>query len=347
MPKPATLSDIARKSKVSISTVSLVLRDRPGIPDKTRQRVFAAASAVGYAKKPRVILGRARQHPKLSTLGLILKADPNLPPQANPFYSYVLAGIEQACRRNHINLLYATMPVDGDNVPVEMPRLLEEDTVDGLLLVGALVGDALHQMLVAKHVPVVLVDAYAEREDYDAVLSDNARGAHQAMAYLIGRGHKEIALVGGHPNAYPSLRERRDAYERALSAHGLTGRYFADSVAADGDLTNAITELLRGHSEITALFGVNDEAAITAIHAAQSLGKRVPQDLSVVGFDDIDLAHKLMPPLTTMHVDKIGMGRIAVQLLADRVQYPESETIITLVQPRLVERASVQDLAVL
>lgn len=331
---------------MSVSTVSLVLRDRPGIPDKTRQRVIAAASALGYVKKPRVLMARSRQgHPKLSTLGLILKADYDVPPQANPFYSYVLAGIEQACRRNHVNLLYATMPVDGDNVPVEMPRLLTEDAVDGLLLVGALVGDALHELLRAKHVPVVLVDAYAEREGYDAVLSDNPRGAYHAMSYLIGRGHEHIALVGGHPNAYPSLQQRRDAYERALSAQGLTGRYFADTTTAGGDVTAATRELLDRYPQITALFGVNDEAAITAMHVAQSSGRRVPDDLSVVGFDDIDAARSMMPPLTTMRVDKVGMGRIAVQLLADRVEFPESETITTLLQPRLMERASVRDMA--
>lgn len=345
MAKTATLTDIAKKSRVSVSTVSLVLRDRPGIPDKTRQRVIAAASALGYVKKPRVILGRTRQaHPKLSNLGLLLKADHGVPPQANPFYSYVLAGIEQACRRNHINLLYATVPVDADNVPVEMPRLLEEDTVDGLLLVGALVGDVMDQLLRAKHVPVVLVDAYAALEGYDAVLSDNARGAYQAMSYLIQRGHKHIALVGAHPNAYPSLQQRRDAYEHALSDFGIADRYYADTSVAGADVLRATAALLEQYPEITALFAVNDEAAIGAMTMAQRMGKRVPEDLSVVGFDDIEMAQNVLPPLTTMHVDKVGMGRIAVQLLADRVQFPGSETIMTLLQPRLIERASVRDL---
>jgi LacI family transcriptional regulator len=271
--------------------------------------------------------------------------DQDQPPQANPFYSYVIGGIEEVCRRDHINLLYATIPVDANNVPVEIPHLLSQDKLDGLLLVGAFVGEALHQELRAKQVPVVLVDAYATPHRYDAVLSDNARGAYQAVSYLIENGHRHIGLIGTHPNSYPSVLQRRTAYERALHEHGIKKKYLADSSFEPSQVARATRQLLEKNPQITALFGASDTVAITALTTAASMGRRVPQDLSIIGFDDIDLAQNVTPPLTTMHVDKINMGRLAVQLLADRVQFPDSEKIITLLQPRLVERRSVMPLS--
>ncbi len=345
MPKQATLADIAKKSKVSVSTVSLVLRDRPGIPDETRQRVIDAANELGYAAKQRAVWSRMPQpSSKLSKLGLVLKAEHDQPPQANPFYSYVLGGIEEVCRRDHINLLYATIPVDANNVPVEIPHLLHEDRLDGLLLVGAFVGQELHDELRAKQVPVVLVDAYATPHRYDAVLSDNARGAYQAVTYLIENGHRHIGLVGTHPDSYPSVLQRRTAYERALQDHGIKKKYLADCSFETTQVARATRQLLEKNPQITALFGASDTVAITALNTAAAMGRRIPQDLSIIGFDDIDLAQNVSPPLTTMHVDKINMGRLAVQLLADRVQFPDSEKIITLLQPRLVERQSVMAL---
>lgn len=342
MAKQATLADVAKKSKVSVSTVSLVLRAKPGIPDATRRRVVAAANALGYAAKHRPALPQLQPPAnKLANLGLILKADHDLPPQANPFYSHVVAGIEEMCRRNHIRLMLATMPMDADNVPVELPRLIKEEQLDGLLLVGVLVSEALHELLRARQVPVVLVDAYAAWNAYDAVLSDNGRGAYQAVSYLVKQGHKQIALVGTHPHAHPGFLQRRVGYERALADHGITSMFFADSTREPADVERATRTLLEKNLRVTALFGANDEIALRAMATAQALGRRMPQDLSVIGFDNIAHASSAMPPLTTMHVDKVGMGRLAVQLLADRVQFPDSEKITTLLQPRLIERGSV------
>ncbi len=344
MAKHVTLTDVARKSKVSVSTVSLVLRAKPGIPDETRARVLAAAEAIGYPSRKTNGMRRAAPTRKLSSIGLILRAEHDTPPQANPFYSYVIAGIEQECRRNQVNLMYAALPVDNENVPVETPRLLEEDEVDGLLLVGAYVGQALGTLLRAKQVPIVLVDAYAAQDEYDAVLTDNARAAHQAVSYLIECGHRHIALVGAHPNAYPSFEQRRAAYRQAMHDHSLDTCYFADAPLQRNELMRATQQLLEQHPQITAVFGVNDEAALAALNAAQAMGKRVPDELSVVGFDDIDLAQNVMPSLTTMHVDKLGMGRLSVQLLMDRLLHPEAHNVVAFVRPRLMERESVSKL---
>jgi LacI family transcriptional regulator len=338
-----TLADIAEQSGVSLSTVSLVLRDKPGVGPDTRLRVLDVAKKLGYLPK------NGTQHrTSLTNIGLILKAEPDRIPQANQFYSHVLAGIEMACRQQQANLLYATMPVNQDSYPLELPRILdEEDTVDGLLLVGAFLNDTVAQVIERRSTPVVLVDAYAASNNslHDAVVSDNFEGAYQAVTYMIQQGHQHIGLVASHPQAYPSIQERRRGYIQALQDNGISDRYFADChLTSTEEISDKTTDLLRRNPQITAILGANDEVAITVMEVAQALGHQVPDDLSVAGFDDIDLAERVSPSLTTMHVDKISMGRLAVQLLVNRVEYPESSPVTAVMHPHLVERRSVRSI---
>jgi LacI family transcriptional regulator len=161
------------------------------------------------------------------------------------------------------------------------------------------------------------------------------------VSHLIQQGHWHIGLVGSCPDAYPSLRERRQGYIQALSEHGIAETYFADCTPKKETAFEAATLLLSQSPQITALFGCNDEMALAAMQAAQALGRQVPETLSVIGFDDIDLAQHVTPPLTTMRVDKVGMGRIAVQLLVNRVEFPDTEPVTSVIHPRLIERESV------
>ncbi len=341
MTKKVTLADIARTSKVSLSTVSLVLRDKPGIPAETRQRIFETAQALGYKPRNRLDGRGLRTGTSPRSLGVIIKIDHNVPPPANPFYLHVMAGIEEVCRKQSFNLLYATLPVDENNVPVEVPRLLTEQHADGLLLVGTYVDAAFGTLFTARPEPVVLVDAYSSRDAFDAVLSDNVGGAAQAVEHLIAAGHRRIGMVGGHPGAYPSLHERRQSWAQTLARHGLPTDAVADSGLTHEDAAEATQRLLRERPDVTAIFGVNDAVAIAAMRAAQALGRRVPEDLSVIGFDDIELAEHVSPGLTTLRVDKVGMGRMAVQLIQNRIEFPDSERVVAVLSPRLIERGSI------
>ena len=339
--KRVTLSDIAEQSDVSLTTVSLVLRNKfgSGIPAETRQRVLDTARDLGYRGKSPT---EARQ--TLNQIGILLRAREDDLPLANPFYSTILAGIEAACRQNRFNLLSATLPVNDDNYPLEIPRLLDGEHVDGLLLVGTFVDRTLDHLLGEKSVPVVLVDAYSDSTAYDAVVTENYSGAYQAVSYLIEHGHRHIGIVGSLPRAYPSIYERRRAYAEALQEHDIATTYFADCHLRREEAFVATTHMLQQDPQITALFGVNDDMAIAAMRAAQTLGKQVPQDISVIGFDDIDLAHLTIPALTTMQVDKLSLGRTAVQTLINRVQTPESPRATVALRTRLIERQSVRDL---
>jgi LacI family transcriptional regulator, galactose operon repressor len=335
-----TIGDVARASKTSVSTVSLVLRSKPGIGLETRRRVLEAARVLGYRRQSPTppSPGSATR-----TIGLILRArarsrDVALP-IVNPFYSWVVAGVDAAAREQRLNLLYASVPVDQENRPIDLPRYLLDQPLDGLLLVGAFGDDAIDEIAGGRSAPVVLVDAPGGTHHFDAVVSDNEGGAYGAVSHLVELGHREIALVAPHPQADPVFMQRRAGYLRAIREHGLADYAIGDARTPD-EAGAAVAPLLQQHPTITAVFASNDAVAIAAMRTAQSIGRRVPDNLSVIGFDDIEISGQTAPPLTTMAVDKLSMGILGVQLLIHRLAWPDAAVATTCLQPRLIERAS-------
>lgn len=338
MKDKANIRDIARQSGVSISAVSLVLNNKPGVSQETRQRVLRCAEELGYPLK---------QAPKpegctpLRAIGMVVKADPGQPPQANPFYSKVIVGIEDACRQSNINLLFATVPVDENNRPLETPQLLSNDFIDGLLLVGTLI-DNTFMASPGKHaLPIVLVDGYSSADCYDMVVSDNFLAAYQSVEHLIALGHRHIGLVGSEVNCYPSLKERRNGYLRALKEHAIPDSYLTEFNIVHSKGYQETIDLLKENPKITALFCVNDEVGSAAIRAVQDNGKQIPGDISIIGYDDTYIAANTNPTLTTMHVDTVAMGRAAVRLLALRLENPAAARMTLTIHAALVERESV------
>jgi LacI family transcriptional regulator len=332
------LTDIASQSGVSVSTVSLVLNSKPGVSQDTRVRVLEIAGQLGYPLKLKPANGI---HTSLSTVGMLVKTNPDEPPQANPFYSKVILGIEDVCRQNAINLLFATLPVDEDNCPVTVPALLYNENVDGLLMVGTFVDETFTSISSRRTTPIVLVDGYSNLNSYDTVTSDNFRAAYQAVIYLINKGHHHIAMVGGESNSYPSLRERRNGYLRAMKENNLDQVYLANFNINNSKGYDETIALLQDFPHITALFCVNDDVGSHAIRAVKALGKRVPADISIIGYDDTYIALHTHPTLTTLHVDTLTMGRTAVHLLSLRIENPESARMSLIIHPTLVERESV------
>jgi LacI family transcriptional regulator len=339
--RKVTLADIARDCGVSVATVSLVLRNKPGVGRETRQRVYDSARALGYIHTASN-QARARRLPQV--IGLIIKVRPDDLPATNSFYAPVLAGIEAVCRHTQVNLVYANLPVDPGNRPLEAPRLLLEQHVDGVLMVGMYLGAEIVHLLRSQNIPVVLVDAYAVSGHFDSVVTENYAGAYRAAMHLIEAGHRQIAIVGSSPQAYPSVLERRNGYLQALADAGLEP-IFGDCYLHPDEVPPVIPELFNAHPDLTGIVACNDDVAIAAIRAAQKTGKRVPEDLSVIGFDDIALSQHVAPPLTTMRVDMMGMGRLAAQLLLNRFEFPESGGVRAVICPNLVRRESVKSLS--
>ena len=301
-------------------------------------RVLEVAEELAYPVKAKATVPVIS---RLSTIGMVVKTDPDSPPQANPFYSKVILGIEDVCRRNSINLLFATLPVDDNNCPQEVPQLLYNLSVDGLLMVGTFVDETITSISARRTLPIVLVDGYSNTESYDTVISDNFRAAYQAVTYLIEKGHRHIGLLGSDVNCYPSLKERRNGYLRAMKENNLTEVYIANFNINRSKGFDETIALSHEYPHITALFCVNDDVGSHAIRAVKALGKRVPADISIIGYDDTYLAINTHPTLTTMHVDTVAMGRAAVHLLALRIENPESARMTLTIHPTLVERESV------
>lgn len=342
MDERITLNHVAQESGVSLATVSLVLRNRPGISQETRVKVLDAVERLGYQVKASPSTAKRGQ---VSRVGMLVKMESDISPQMNPFYSRIIGGIEEACRRNGLSLLYASLPVDENNHPVDTPPLLANEDIDGLLMVGAFVDKTVMAVLGKHTYPIVLVDAYSDTESYDAVVSDNFLASYQAIEYLLNKGHRHIGLVGTEADAYPSLRDRRNGYLRALKEAGVPNTYLAEFNINRTHGYEETKQLLQENPQITALFGVNDEISVSALRAAQELGRSVPQNLSIISYDDTVLAVNASPKLTTMHVDTVAMGRAAVQMLAFRLENPGSARMTLTVHPNLVERESVSALS--
>jgi len=339
--KEATLADVAAAAGLSPAAVSLALRGKPGVSEATRARVMEISRSLGY----RPISTDSRHHHKPLTITLVIRTLHGNAPDANRFYGPVLAGIEESCRRRHTRLMLAIMPVDQFNYPIEVPRGVNDNSSDGLIFVGAHFTPSTSKMLEGAP-PAVLVDAYSDDGGFDSVETDNISGGRTAVRDFIAHGHREIAILGTDPKAFPSILQRRLGYEQAIAEAGLAPHYIDTPYFEHEAAAIAATNYLKANPEVTAIFCANDLVAVTFIQAAREAGLSVPDQISVIGFDDIDLASFISPPLTTMAVDKAGMGRLAVTLLLHRLEFEEESVTATLVRPRLIERQTVATLGV-
>jgi len=336
-----TLRTLARRAGVSLGTASNVINNRHNVSPQTRARVLEAASELGYPILTQHLTSGCAE---LSVIGTIGKLNYGESLPVNPFYSYTLAGIERECQRHQLSLMYANIEVDKLNRPISLPPMLLDNQVDGVLIVGAFLQDTIHLIGERVNKPVVLVDSYAPGSRFDSVVIDNINGAYAAVRYLIEQGHTRIGLIGSIPDAYPSIHERREGYLRALRDSSITPYYIEDSPLNREGAYTATCALLQRAPEVTAIFACNDEVAVGVINAARDVGRTVPEGLSVIGFDNIDLAEQITPRLTTVHVEKMLLGTLAVRHLKDRAENPDRPALTTTVSTRIVVRDSVRAL---
>ena len=187
----------------------------------------------------------------------------------------------------------------------------------------------------------MLVDSYAFGFPFDSVVIDNIGGAIQAVNYLVDRGHRCIGLLGTNKHSSPDIRERREGYYWALAARQIDEVYVEEGPMQREEGYHALKRLLQRAPHVTAVFAVNDETAIGALQAAHEMRIAVPEELSIIGFDDIDMASEVRPALTTIHVPKMWLGRLGVRRLLERAQSPDAPAVTISVATHLVERNSV------
>lgn len=339
MPDSITLRDVAEFAGVSIGTASQALNNRPSVAQETRARVLDAARVLGYPlKEPGNGLGES----SLSVIGLLTKHDYGFPFEVNAFYSYIQAGVENECRRHNINLMFSNIDVDPSNHPVLWPSMINEQHIDGLIIAGTFIEHTTRILGQRNDIPIVLVDSYAPNLPFDSILVENVAGASKAVEYLIQQGHTHIGLIGWAQHSPPSVTERKIGYLRTLEAHQLSTQYIEESASLNREEGyNATVRLMRRAPEVTAIFACNDLTAIGALHAARDMELAVPEALSIIGFDNIDMTKEITPALTTIHVPKTWLGILGVRQVIARAADPEQPKITITLTTDLVIRKSV------
>jgi LacI family transcriptional regulator len=326
-----TIADVAREVGVSMMTVSRVINDKGEVSPMTRQRVLDAIERLGY-RPSGIARGLATQ--RTGTIGLIV------PDVANPFFADVARGAEDQAYTKGYNVFLCNTSEDPER-EITALESLEEKRVDGVVLCSSRLSDADLRPLLRRHPATVLVNRELAGNNLGTVMIDDQAGAQALTQHLINAGHQHIGLLAGPPISC-SGRQRTKGYQRALVTAGLTQkrswmRFCAPDVAGG---QRAVRELLTANPELSAVVCYNDLVAIGVLQACADRGRNVPEDLAVVGFDDILLAALVTPPLTTVSIPRRELGRRSMALLlqhiADCAEGCESITL----QPELIVRAS-------
>jgi len=256
-------------------------------------------------------LARGLARRRTENIGVVALRRFHVPFFTNPFYSRVIEGMEMEVTSRNYNLLLSILPADEPGVALQLPKLVREKNADGLVLLGEMPADLLKEVF-ERRIPSVIVDFYAPKLSAHYVLTDNKSGLKALVKHLTELKHKKLAFVQSNSSDY-SFAERQAGYEAACKELKLEGQIWATSLGDWAAIDAELKKRLSAKDRPTAVLACNDEHALAVLRAARALGLSVPGDLSVAGFDDIDAASHSQPGLTTLRVDKQGMGVHAIQ----------------------------------
>ena len=337
---PPTIKDVAKAANVSIATVSLVLHNNERISPETKRRVLKSIKQLNYhpSRSAQGLVSR-----KTGNIGFIVTEERFL--RTEPFYTRVFLGSEFEARENDYYVLLATIKSSfkkGD----PLPRFILERNFDGIVIAGK-VPEAFIESLLKFKMPIVFIDYIPPFGDFPSVLIDNLRGGMLATEHLINNGYKNIAFIGGEIS-HPSIRERLQGYKLALeraninNSNGLV--VTNDEYLSRQNGYRSAEKLFLQNKEVTAIFASNNATAVGVIQYLKNNNFNIPNDISLIGFDDIEADMMIDPPLTTIRVPKMNMGTEAVQLLLNIIK-AQSYTAKKIIIPiELVVRESIKNI---
>lgn len=329
-PDPVTLQMVAQAAGVSPSTVSRILNGTAAVADDKRQAVEEAIARLGFVPNP---VARGLAGGRTLSVGVVTQAIDS------PFYGVALRGIEDTLDKAG----YSPLFVSGHWNAVEEARcidMLRARRVDGIIVLdGRLADSALRAC--ARALPLVVTGRKLKAANLFAMQFNNFEGARLATEHLLALGHQRIAFIAGDAG-HPDALERERGYRAALEA---AGRPFDPALMVPGLFHEegglaAIERLLEARQRFTAIFAANDQMAVGACLTLHRQGMRVPQDMSVVGFDDLLASRHTLPPLTTVHQPAYEMGQLAAQAMLQMLQGERPSVVVP--APRLVVRESTQ-----
>lgn len=335
--KEVTVYDIAKEAKVSVATVSRVLNGTAPVKDTTRARIEAIIQKHQFQPNA---LARSLIKKETGIIGVIL------PDITNPFFPEVFSGAEQEAQKTGHNFFLCNS-MGNYAKESEFLNIMQEKRVDGILFMGGRINlkecDPLLVQEVVEHankIPLVLINGSLKNADLTRVVTDEYAGAVSAVQHLIGLGHRDIGFIGGE-NHMTTTSIKIRAFRKTLKEAGLPVReewILPDSFSVDSG-RQQMEKLLKLPAKPTAVLCVNDFTAIGAIKTAIENGLKIPDDLSIVGFDDIPLAHHVIPELTTVSQQANELGRTAVKLLR-QLMNKEKVKKRTSLEPQLIIRQS-------
>jgi len=325
------IAEIARRANVSTATVSRTLNQSGPVKAATARKVWRAVTALNYYPNSHaraLVSGRSR------LIGLIVSDI------TNPFFPELIRSFESLATQHSYDLIVTSTDYQTARMTACLRRMLERK-VDGVAIMTSEMDLGLLKELSRRGVPIVFMDVGQVGPRMSHVALDYSHGIHQAVDHLVGLGHKHIAFISG-PLDLHSARTRRQAFLEGMRDHGLRP---APSLLREGTHTaeggaHAMTALLRLTKPPTAVVASNDWTAIGALHAIHAAGKRVPEDISLVGFDDIPLVSYTMPPLTSVRMSAADVGVTAFQALFGLIDGDRLEGAVYQVPTKLIVRHS-------
>jgi LacI family transcriptional regulator len=330
--KYITMKDIAEKAGVSVNTVSRVLNNKPDISKQTRENVLRIAKQLGYIKN---ITASSLRNNQTKIVGVILEDITNL------FFAEVMKGMEAAARKYGYQLLLMNTQTDAKKQREAIQTLLER-RVEGILITPT--EDSLSDFGRLSHinVPVVIVGRHIERLQLDEIHSDEVKGGYLATKHLLSKGRKKILLINSIPEN-SAARMREEGYRKALREANVHLPEDYIIVSSEPNMEagyHAVFKAIEKKLDFDGIFCYNDMFAFGAMRALEELGKRVPQDVAVVGYDDVAFASYYRPALTTIRINKFGMGFEAFKLLLQKLSGRRKKPKRVVLDVELIARES-------
>lgn len=332
MNKP-TIKDVAKRSNVSIATVSRILNNLDGYSEETRKKVIGVMDEIGYQRN---VIARNLKIRETRTIGVLL------PRVSTTYYVEILNGIEDFAHLNNYSVIICNVGGNGER-NLEYLRVLSERQVDGIIVCSLPPKDEFCKKIIESHIPTIFVSTLSYRYSLPYVKVDDYQAAYSATCYLIENGHREIAMLGGPKEDTIAEVPRLNGFIQALKDNNIPikenlikEKGFSFSEGVEG-----MEELLKENEKFTAIFACCDDSAVGALTVAHKRGIKVPDDISIIGYDNTNVAEMAYPALTTVGQPLYEMGKKSVEMLIRRISL--NEKVESIIMPfEIVERETVK-----
>jgi len=330
---PLTLEDVAQMSGFSRSTVSRVINGDPNVSEQTRRKVLDVIQHIGFQPN---LAARGLAAGRTRVIGLVIPTGLTAI-FSDPYFPLVIQGVSSACNAHGYSVMLWLAEPEYERKTIN--QVLYNGLIDGVIVASMLLDDPIIQRLLESPQIFMTIGRHPTNDQLNFVDVDNRTGAHQAVAYILHTGRRRVAMITGPRNMIAG-RDRYQGYQDALRERGLQAQ---PELVAEGQFSDmsgylAMKQLLPQRPD--AVFVASDAMAFAAMRAIQEAGLCIPDDVAVVGFDDIPAAAISNPPLTTVRQPILRTGSIAAEMLIERIEHPEAQASRIILPTELVIRAS-------